>query len=535
MSYESRICVDVKRPIGKIDPKIYGFNIEHIRNLETGHSLIYGALFDERSSLSDEHGFRRDVVDACKRIKVPILRGPGGNFVSGYHWLDGVGPRDERPMLYELAWKSEETNRFGTDEFMEFCKLIGTEPFITVNSGSGTAEEATRWVEYCNRKGNTRYAKLREKNGHPEPYGVTYWSLGNEAWGDFQIGHLEADEYARKARDYAKLMRRVDQGIKLTAVGSGLGTDPEWDLTVLGLLADPFIYHGEATDLIDTISTHAYYSMFLNGNEEEYYYQVLACPLDAERKLRIKKSILDVALSKLESARGAFPYIREREIGIAFDEWNISGCHTLRDALAICRVLNVFQRLSDWLKIGCFFPLIHQKGSKEEDYSSPITAYEDGIVLEAGYHAFDLYVNHTGSTAVETYVECKTYDQEFEPRARVWNSWAERSFGKLSFRDVPYLDSSTTLSSDGKTLYVATVNTHRDENEDCLIELRGCSPQGTARVFELNARDVNAYNDKGTKDNVKTLEKAGIRIDQKFTYNFPPHSATVIEIPIAGP
>jgi len=181
--------------------------------------LIYGAIFDEGNPLLDEKGFRRDIIVACRRIKLPILRWPGGNFASGYNWLEGVGPRDERPILYDLAWRAEETNRFGTDEFIEFCRLTGAEPFITVNAGSGTALEAARWVEYCNSKGNTHYAKLREKHGHPEPYNVKYWSIGNEMWSDFQIGNLPAKEYVWKARDFAKLMRRVDPNINLTAVG----------------------------------------------------------------------------------------------------------------------------------------------------------------------------------------------------------------------------------------------------------------------------------------------------------------------------
>lgn len=154
--------------------KIYGFNIEHIPG------LIYGAIFDESSPLSDDRGFRKDVIEACKRIKVPILRWPGGNFASGYNWLDGIEPRDERPTLYDLAWGAEEINRFGTDEFVEFCRLIGAEPFITVNTGSGTAIEAAKWVEYCNRKDKTYYAKLREKHGRPEPYNV---KLNIGVWG----------------------------------------------------------------------------------------------------------------------------------------------------------------------------------------------------------------------------------------------------------------------------------------------------------------------------------------------------------------
>ncbi|MEM2762472.1 MAG: alpha-N-arabinofuranosidase, partial [Candidatus Bathyarchaeia archaeon] len=281
MPGKGRIVVYAGIRIGEIDQNIYGFNIEHIPG------LIYGAIFDEDNPLSDSRGFRRDVVEACRRIKVPILRWPGGNFASGYNWLDGVGPRDKRPTLYDLAWGAEETNRFGTDEFIEFCRLIGAEPFITVNAGSGTALEAARWVEYCNLKGNTFYAKLREKYGHPEPYNVKYWSLGNEMWGDFQIGNLPAEEYAWKARDFAKLMRRVDPNINLTAVGHSLRASPEWNLTVLTNLAD----------LVDNISVHQYYFRLLTENEEENYYRILACPQFADEGLSVVESTINVALA----------------------------------------------------------------------------------------------------------------------------------------------------------------------------------------------------------------------------------------------
>jgi len=506
MVLKNRIIIDTRR-VGKVNSTIYGFNIEHIPG------LVYGAIFDEGNPLSNEMGFRKDVIDACKRIKVPLLRWPGGNFASGYNWLDGIGPRDDRPTRYDLAWRAEETNRFGTDEFIEFCRLIGAEPYITVNAGSETAVEAAHWVEYCNLKGDTYYARLREEHGHPEPYNVKYWSIGNEMWGDFQIGHLPAEEYARKAREYAKLMRRVDPNINLTCVGHTLGAGPEWNLTVLKTLPD----------MIEYLSVHQYYHRLLGGNKEEDYYRVLACPIHAEKRLMIVKSTIEVALAFYESSMRMFPPVRKREIGIAFDEWNISGCHTLRDALGICRLLNVFQRLSNSLKIGCMFPLVHfhehprRKG--REYYGSPITTYKNTLVLEAGYHAFDLYANHTGEVTIDSYVESETYDLEFKIDGR-----------NISFKNIPYLDSSATISKDGKVIYIATVNAHLDEME-CIIELRGCSLQKTGRVFELNARDVDEYNDREYKDRVKVMEKPRIRIDQTFSYVFPAHSATVIQIP----
>jgi alpha-N-arabinofuranosidase len=234
----------------------------------------------------------------------------------------------------------------------------------------------------------------------------------------------------------------------------------------------------------------------------------MLCPVHAEEKLRILKGTIDVVLK------------RDRSI----DEWNMSGCHTLRDALGISRLLNVFQRLSDFVKIGSYFPLIHFYGTRKRRHGgAPISAYKDTIVLEAGYHAFDLYVNHTGEVAVDTYVESETYNLEFKVR----------DGQDVSFKNIPYLDSSATTSKDGKTLYLAVVNAHRDKDMECLIELRGCSPQETGRVFELNAEDVNVSNDRDNKENVSVVEKQSIQIAQNFTYTFPAHSATVIQVSTA--
>ena len=211
MSY--RIVVDPKKVVKPISRHIYGHFTEHLGR------CIYGGIYEEGSPLSDERGFRKDVLEAVKRIKVPNLRWPGGNFVSNYHWEDGIGPKDQRPVRFDLAWQQEETNRFGTDEFIEYCREIGAEPYISINMGTGTLDEALHWLEYCNGKGNTYYAQLRRKYGHPEPYNVKFWGIGNEMYGEWQVGHMTADEYARAAKEYTKWMKVFDPTIKAIAVG----------------------------------------------------------------------------------------------------------------------------------------------------------------------------------------------------------------------------------------------------------------------------------------------------------------------------
>ena len=182
----AKIKIDLERKLGQVDRRIYSGFIEHLGR------CIYGGIYEEGSPLTDAHGFRTDVLDAVRALQLPILRWPGGNFVSGYHWIDGVGPVDKRPRKTELAWLTEESNHFGTDEFIQYCRTLKTEPYICVNMGTGTLDEAQAWVEYCNGTGNTYWANLRRQNGHAEPYGVKYWGLGNEMYGRWQIGILDA-------------------------------------------------------------------------------------------------------------------------------------------------------------------------------------------------------------------------------------------------------------------------------------------------------------------------------------------------------
>ena len=231
----ARIGIDLNRRIGTVDRRIFGNFIEHLGR------CIYGGIYEEGSPLSDAAGFRRDVLDAVRPLRVPILRWPGGNFVSGYHWLDGVGPVADRPRRMELAWHAEESNRFGTNEFILYCRVIGAEPYICVNMGSGTMDEAQAWLEYCNGTGNTHWANLRRRHGYPEPHRVHYWGLGNEMYGGWQIGSLSAEDYVKKAKSFAFVMKRTDPSIEL--IGCGHNGVSDWDATVLDGLA-PFVdYH----------------------------------------------------------------------------------------------------------------------------------------------------------------------------------------------------------------------------------------------------------------------------------------------------
>jgi alpha-N-arabinofuranosidase len=252
------IKLDLDRRLGTVDRRILSGFAEHLGR------CIYGGIYDEGSALADEHGFRADVVEAVRALRPPTLRWPGGNFVSGYHWTDGIGPRDSRPRRLELAWHSEESNRFGTDEFLRFCRVVGAEPYLCVNMGTGSMDEAQAWVEYCNGTSKTEWAERRRQNGHDDPYGVRYWGLGNEMYGPWQIGALSAEDYVKRAREFGNVMSWTDPSVELVACGeNGLS---DWDRVVVEGLADQVRWH----------SIHIY------TGSDDYWTNVLS-PHQAER------------------------------------------------------------------------------------------------------------------------------------------------------------------------------------------------------------------------------------------------------------
>src|SRR5215475_10084852 len=199
---QARIKIDIDRAIGEVHPHLFGNFTEHLGR------MIYGGIYEEGSPLSDKDGVRLDTLEAVKGLNVSILRYPGGNFVSGYDWKDGIGPKDRRPARPELAWGGVETNRFGTDEFLRYCERIGAEPYICINAGLGTIDDARHWVEYCNGSYPTYWADQRRKNGRDQPYKVKYWALGNEIDGPWQLGQKSAEEYSKFALEAAKAMGR---------------------------------------------------------------------------------------------------------------------------------------------------------------------------------------------------------------------------------------------------------------------------------------------------------------------------------------
>jgi alpha-N-arabinofuranosidase len=496
----AKISIDVDRRIGIVDPRIFGGFIEHLGR------CIYGGIVDEGSPLSGEHGFRRDVMAAIRQLKIPVLRWPGGNFVSGYHWMDGIGPTARRPRRMDLAWHAEESNRFGTDEFIQYCRLINSEPYICINMGTGTIDEAQAWVEYCNGTGDTHWANLRRKNGHAEPFGVKYWGLGNEAYGVWQIGALSAEDYAKKATEFAKVMKWTDPSIQLVSCGKNGWSD--WDRVVLEKLAAHVDFH----------SIHIY------TGSHDYYSNVFA-PHQAERALRICQALIDQV---------RYNEHIQRPIGVAYDEWNVwfrerspeatnrglEEKYSLADALAVATYLNIFIRHCRTVRIANLAQLVN--------VIAPIFTSPQGLYHQTIFHPFHLYAEHTQKIALDAHVDCEVHrlspEQETSP-------WPHRVADLGPFK---LLDVAATCDPAGRDITVAVVNRDREHAIATQIELiRGTVP-GSITAYEVNGASPEVENSFANGEEVSAQKKTIAITGRTFDYTFPPHSVTVLSTSGAG-
>ncbi len=484
------IKLDLDRRLGEVDPRIYGGFVENLGR------CIYGGIFDEGSPLSDERGFRRDVIEALRGLRPPVLRW-GGNFISGYHWTDGVGPRSERPRRWDRAWKAEESNRFGTDEFIELCQMVGAEPYISVNMGTGSLDEAANWLEYCNGRGHTAWADARRRNGHPEPHGVRYWGLGNEVYGPWQIGALSAEEYVARARELAKLLRWTDPDIELISCGEDGWTD--WDRTVIDGLAA----------FVDWHSLHIY-----TGAED--YYRNVVMPHQVERALDICQSLID---------RARYVQRLDHSIYVTYDEWNqwfrhesVSGHeerYTLADALAVGAYLNAFVRSCRTVRMANLAQMVN--------VIAPIVTSSQGLFLQTIYHPLRLYAEHMHGTALDVHVSAPTYDLSGHEEGG--NRHKVADLGPFSLLDV-----SAAYDRNHSVIVLGAVNRHPDRAIVADIVMADGAKTRAGRVFEVNGPDSGATNSFEQPGLVEVRERPLSPPDGQFCHVFPAHSITLLRL-----
>ena len=356
-----KVFADRNMAIGQIDPHIYGSFIEHLGR------AVYGGIYEPGHPAADADGFRQDVLELIRELGVTIVRYPGGNFVSGYDWKDGIGDKASRPARLDLAWVSIESNQFGTDEFMRWCKKAQIEPMLAVNMGTGTPKDALELFEYCNHPAGTYFSDLRRKNASDAPYGVRYWCIGNEMDGEWQICGLDAESYGKKALQTARMLRwaenkKADEpgAAKLVVCGSchcDMPTYPEWDRIVLE----------NTYDEADFLSMHRYY----------------------EYKKSNKDPLLDFLGSAdnmaefIDTVRSTIRYVKakkrsKRNVYISFDEWNIwaqsaertapdwvqaphllEDVYTFRDAIVFGGLMNALLNNCDVVKAACLAQLVN--------------------------------------------------------------------------------------------------------------------------------------------------------------------------------
>jgi alpha-L-arabinofuranosidase len=394
----SKVILHHDYQIAPVDPRIFGGFLEHIGR------AVYEGVYDPQSKHADEFGFRRDVLDRLNRLAFTVMRYPGGNFASGYHWLDGVGPRSSRPVVQELASLSIEPNQFGTDEFIQLARKMNWTPMLTVNLGTGTPEEARNWVEYCNSPVGTKFSNLRAENGSTAPYEVKLWGLGNEMDGPWQQGHVPADRYAIRAQQAAKLMKDTDPSIELILCGSaeiGLPTYLEWDRTVLDYVGD----------YADYISLHRYVGN-LSGDTADY----LAVTNSIDQQIEVMDGLCRYAQAK---ARGRKRYY------LAFDEWNVwyrtqnaesvnghgkyaqhlvEEEYSLEDALVVAGFLNSFIRHADVVRIANLAQIVN--------VIAPILTRGDQILLQSIYFPLLLYALRREGVALQEVVHGPGYESK---------------------------------------------------------------------------------------------------------------------------
>jgi alpha-N-arabinofuranosidase len=433
-------------------------------------------------------GVRADVEARVAALKPAFVRWPGGNVAQDYRWRWGIGPRDGRPLWVNLSWLNEpEPGDFGTDEFVAFCRRIGAEPSITLNvEGRGaTAEEAAAWVEYCNGPPTSRHGALRAANGHPEPYRVRYFELGNEIWGDWVRGHSDAETYARNALRYARAIRAVDPSVELIAVGDN---DMAWNRTVLRL----------AGQAIDQLAIHHYYGRQAMAGDP---LNLMARPLHYERFYK------EVAQVIREEAGG-------RPIRLNINEWGLdlpeSSQYSMEGTLYGARLLHVLERSS---------PLVAMSAQSDLVNGWPgglIQAARDALFVSPLYHVNALYNRHLGRDRLRATVTGPSFDSSKEGRG------------------VPVLDVVASRSADGSELTLKLVNTDRANALPTRIELRGVAVEPEADWHRLAARDLQTRNSFATPDAIRPVRES-IPAGSRFELRLPPHSVSVVVLRVARP
>ena len=489
---KATINVDPTHIIDEVSPLIFGGFIEHLGR------CVYEGVYDPDSLVADEDGFRTDVMRALGELQMTIMRYPGGNFASGYHWEDGVGPQEQRPTVRELAWQSIETNAFGTDEFLKLCGKMGWEPMLAVNLGTGSPEEARNWVEYCNSESGTKYADQRGKNGVKEPHGVRYWCLGNEMDGSWQLGHVPAKEYAIRAQQAAKMMKDCDRSIEMVACGSsgtGITTFPEWDREVLEYIGT----------LAPYVSLHKYV-----GNPNDDPFEYFATGTKVDRQIGTIDSTCRYVQAVNRSNRRHY---------LCFDEWNvwykdmtmdgagkvapalIEEDYNFEDALVVGQFLNSFIRHADVVKIANIAQVVN--------VIAPLKTRGNELLKQTTFHAFRLFSERKSGQSLRLAVSGDSFDTDEGP--------------------VSCLDTSCIYSAEGNSLSLFMINLSPTDNMTVTVNLHGLEATSVTGEI-LHHADLKALNTFENPDAVVMNEFTEVSMGADLTAELPAASLVRLDV-----
>lgn len=496
---KAKMILDRDYVIGKIDDRIYGSFIEHLGR------AVYGGIYEPAHPTADESGFRQDVIEYVKRLNIPVVRYPGGNFVSGFNWEDSVGPLDKRPKRLDLAWFTTETNEVGLHEFADWAKKAGSSIMYAVNLGTRGPEQARDIVEYANHPSGSRYSDMRIANGRKEPLGIKLWCLGNEMDGPWQMGQKKAGEYGKIANEAAKMMKWVDPTIEVAACGSSsteMPTFGSWELEMLD----------ECYENVDYVSLHRYY-----GNPTGSTPDFLARTMDMDDYIRGVASICDAVKAKKKSSH---------KVDLSFDEWNVwyhsneqdkeiwksdkwnralpllEDVYNFEDALLAGSMLITLIRNADRIKVACLAQLVN--------VIAPImTRNGGGVWAQTIYYPFLHASTYGRGTALNALVESPVYSCS-------------------DYDEVPYIDAAATVDDEG-IVTVFAVNRDMEADYGLEIDLRCFEELKSAEHILMHDDDVKAVNTEEDPDRVSPVRGEDPKIeDGKAVVNIMPLSWNVI-------
>ena len=482
--------------MGDVDRKIYGSFIEHLGR------AVYEGIYQPGQKTADEDGFRKDVMELIQELKVPIVRYPGGNFVSNYHWEDGIGPRELRKKRMEIAWHVIETNEFGLDEFVSWAEKTGTEVMMAVNLGTGTIADALNLIDYCNIEKGTYYSDLRIKNGHKKPHNIRTWCLGNEMDGPWQTGHKTAYEYGRLASEVGRAFKAVDSDVKLVACGSSNSSMPtfaSWEAEVLD----------QCYNEVDFLSLHQYYR-----NDDHDTADFLARSMETDHFISAVASICDYVKAKKRS---------KKTMMLSFDEWNVwyhsdnidvdswsehphqlEDVYNLEDALLVGSLLITLLRHADRVKMACLAQLVN--------VIAPIMTSDTGAWRQTIFYPF-LHASAFGNGKVlNTLVKVPVYDSK-------------------NFTDVPYLDCVMVDNEENGEAVIFAVNKSTEEAMEFYADLRQYKDYRVTVHIEMTGDDLEAVNTEADPDRVKPSLNPDTKLDNgRLTGCFKKQSWNVIRL-----